>query len=255
MHTKYFVDNILILLKQQDTCLFPATNGGSSSVSLTLQANRTVILPLEFLPPLQVMTKYTAQPTFISITNVLRFIILNNFHQLFFLHTSTVEGSRLCKSPEYSSVHNNVSLLKPSNQPSDALKSLTARLVVMHEAFSLQQWANDHHTASCSLFKPYSQHSLQVLKWWLFQALPLTKQSATLWMTHSVSVLFITKVFNVDSAIPNVAASATCFLTGISCGQNVHCSSVQNSFLFSGSLIVIKKTHCNHKLKWNSLLV
>jgi hypothetical protein len=49
----YFVGNCLTFLKQQGFSLFPITNGGSLSVPSTLQANRTVILSLEFFSPLQ----------------------------------------------------------------------------------------------------------------------------------------------------------------------------------------------------------
>jgi hypothetical protein len=42
-----------------------------------------------------------------------------------------------------------------------------------------------------------------------------------LFIHFSVSLLFLTKAFSDYSAIPNLAASVTCFLTGIHVGQNV----------------------------------
>ena len=124
-----------------------------------------------------------------------------------FLHTSTVEGSRLCKFPNYSFVHNSVSLLKPSIQPSDALKSLIARLVVMHGAFSLSSQSMITillavarlHPAANLLFRSWNgdcfrlyhivDDTFQCLSFLLLQCSMLTGQSPVWQQGQHVSLL------------------------------------------------------------------
>jgi hypothetical protein len=62
-----------------------------------------------------------------------------------------------------------------------------------------QQWATDSCTASTSLFQPTVQQTLQLLKWWQLQDLPLTWELVTLCITH---FYFNTIVFSVGSTFP-----------------------------------------------------
>jgi hypothetical protein len=48
-----FCGQLYTFSKQLEVSLFPLANGGRFAVPLALQANRTIILSLEFFPPLQ----------------------------------------------------------------------------------------------------------------------------------------------------------------------------------------------------------
>jgi hypothetical protein len=98
------------------------------------------------------------------------------FSKCSFLHSITVGESKLLCSP------NTVlytTLCCSSIQPLEALKSSMLNLVAMSTAFSLSSVPNYCIDAS-SLFKPHGQQTLQFLKRWVFQALPSTREPATL---------------------------------------------------------------------------
>lgn len=65
----------------------------------------------------------------------------------------------------------------------------------------------------CGLFKSHGVETLQSVKWGLLQIIPCIREPCILCITlPGVFPGFLTMVLNVDSAIPNLVASATHFL-------------------------------------------
>lgn len=99
-----------------------------------------------------------------------------------FLHSPSIEECTLVQ------FHNTVLYvtmclcLKPVIQLLEAIKYSMPNLVTNCRTFS-QQCTTDYCIAVCSLFKPLGQRSSQFLKWRLFEALPSTREPATLSVT------------------------------------------------------------------------
>jgi len=71
----------------------------------------------------------------------------------------------------------------------------------------------NYFISGCGLFKSHGLETLQFLKWEPLQVIPCIREPCIWCITlPGVFPVFLTMVSNVDSAIPNLVASATHFL-------------------------------------------
>ena len=103
-----------------------------------------------------------------------------------------------------------------------------------------KQCNTDHSIAGSSLFKSRGQHT-PVLEMVTVSGSSFDQRICHTVKHFSTSFLFLTIVFNADSAIPNLAASVThASLLASTCATMSIFSWIENAFLFLGSLTVMK---------------
>jgi hypothetical protein len=159
----------------------------------------------------------------------------------------------------------------------EAIKLSMPNLVAHCRTFS-QQCAADYCIAVCSLFKPLGQQSFQFFKWRLFEAFPLTREPAMLFVTaFCIFPTFVGSVQCWQYSSLCVAIAIHVFLLASTWARMTVCSWIENAFFFFGSMenesqpeIKIKlltqklnkcwnlwslTTHCNQKTKLYAILV
>jgi hypothetical protein len=145
------------------------------------------------------------QPSIMSIINVLWPLMIQS--NCSFLHFPIIEECTLLQ------FHNTVLYvtlclcLKPLIHLLEAIKYSVPNLVANCRTFP------DYCIALCSLFKPLGRQNSQFLKWRLFEALPLTREPATLCITlFGIVPTFISSVQCWQCSSLSVASATHVFL-------------------------------------------